>query len=312
MAAPSNDVRQRIEGSGHKLIDIPVEKRFDPHAVSPQLGHLQALIFDISYCVNDVARAQRLAYIRYLAPLARTTALIDGLGAHALVTSADLGLDLLIIPYAGAAQSTSVSHLLAGPQYAVFDRSYRETARRIVAPGIAKKLLVTFGGSDHTGLTLRVLSALKHHSALRFQVRVVIGRAFSAGDIATIEHSAEELGGSTLMFAPDSPVNLMEWADMAVGATGLTKYELALTGTPAVLMSIDTEHADAHLPFAQADTAVHKGVADDLERADIADAIDQLAEDTERRREMSAKGQALVDGQGANRIMNVIMMMIDA
>ena len=98
----------------------------------------------------------------------------------------------------------------------------------------------------------------------------------------------------------------MLWCDLAVSTSGLTKYELAATGTPAILLSHDSAHAQNNRPFAALGTALDLGEAAGLSTATLAEALGVLLNDAARREEMSRRGRAAVDGAGAARIIDAI------
>ena len=52
----------------------------------------------------------------------------------------------------------------------------------------------------------------------------------------------------SIVKSPNTLFNLMHWADIAISSNGLTKYELAATGLPSVLLSNDKYHDEANEP----------------------------------------------------------------
>src|SRR3546814_10324367 len=75
----------------------------------------------------------------------------------------------------------------------------------------------------------------------------------------------------------------MLWCDLAISATGLTKYELAATGTPAILLSHDRAHAENNLAFAELGAAVDLGEIALLSDITIAETVRALLQDAARR-----------------------------
>src|SRR3546814_8638629 len=98
----------------------------------------------------------------------------------------------------------------------------------------------------------------------------------------------------------------MLWCDLAISATGLTKYELAATGTPAILLSHDRAHAENNLAFAELGAAVDLGEIALLSDITIAETVRALLQDAARRARMSSCGRRAVDGRGAFRIVAVL------
>jgi len=98
----------------------------------------------------------------------------------------------------------------------------------------------------------------------------------------------------------------MLWCDVAFAATGLTKYELALTGTPSLQISLNRNHAEMNGAFAQAGTSRHLGPDENLTVADMSRSLASLLDDVDARRAMSETGRRLVDGRGADRLLKAM------
>ena len=98
----------------------------------------------------------------------------------------------------------------------------------------------------------------------------------------------------------------MRWSDLAVATSGLTKYELAAAGTPAILISPDDMHVMANDPFTDLGTAADLGLAEHVTPVDIASALRALLDDPEGRSAMVRAGRSAIDGRGAARIANAL------
>jgi UDP-2,4-diacetamido-2,4,6-trideoxy-beta-L-altropyranose hydrolase len=308
-------VLDRLESEEHEHWKIPCDFTWETEAdfVGRYLDgrKLTATVFDITTqyalsCPNDVSGALE----RY-----RTfgkTCLIDSLGDQALAPRLSEPVDLQIVPYVCGASEVepveTVSQVLAGPEFFILDASYRESGldgARCYRRN-ANRLLVTFGGSDPTGLTLQAMQAI----ALipdRWEIRVIVGPGFSdqlQSDIricaSTSRHACE------LVLSPKSLFEHMWWADLALSSSGLTKYELAFSGTPALLISIDEAHAQVHSAFGMRGTSDHLGVGGDVPPEDVATHLQTLMGDRPRREIMGRVGSELVDGKGARRCVDAL------
>jgi spore coat polysaccharide biosynthesis predicted glycosyltransferase SpsG len=148
--------------------------------------------------------------------------------------------------------------------------------------------------------TLLVLSGLER-IADELAIRVVVGPLFDRvvraklSVAAAVSHHHMEI-----VDIPESLAKQMQWCDVAVAASGLTKYELAASGTPTVLFSIDAHHDASNSAFAALDITEDLGASPTPER--IADATRALLLDRERRERMAQMGQRLIDGKGAERL----------
>jgi spore coat polysaccharide biosynthesis protein SpsF len=161
-------------------------------------------------------------------------------------------------------------------------------------------LLVTMGGSDQFGLTLRTARALSKLDPV-FRARFVIGPgmadgARTAGAIARLAPNFETIEG-----AGDLAVEYAS-SDAALSTFGVTAYELAAYGVPAVYLCLNEDHAQSASAFEQAGMGLSLGLQSQVEDADIARATWALLNDPVRRREMHAAGLMTIDGDGAARI----------
>jgi spore coat polysaccharide biosynthesis predicted glycosyltransferase SpsG len=114
--------------------------------------------------------------------------------------------------------------------------------------------------------------------------------------------ASRALAAAGVVHVQDAPVpgGLLEAiraADVAVSAAGVTAYELACAGVPAVLIAI----ADNHMPLIRAFERLGAAVAVDGRGGRIdANAVRVLG-DPQRRAAMAAAGPRVVDGRGADR-----------
>ncbi|HYS46856.1 MAG TPA: hypothetical protein VEM35_10470, partial [Rhizomicrobium sp.] len=161
-------------------------------------------------------------------------------------------------------------------------------------------VLVTMGGSDPHGLTLRMAKALAMLDSV-YRIRFVIGTGTKDGDavartLVTLRKNYETVEG-----ADDLSIEYAS-ADVALCAFGVTAYELAACGIPAVYLGLTQDHAISASAFAAAGMGLNLGVADEVCDADIARTVQELLNKPAARREMRRRAMALIDGQGAARI----------
>ena len=66
------------------------------------------------------------------------------------------------------------------------------------------------------------------------------------------------------------------WCDVAVSSTGLTKYELAVLGAPAVFLSIDEHHHTVNRAFREVGTGIDLGVHDRVSDGQLRETLADL------------------------------------
>jgi UDP-2,4-diacetamido-2,4,6-trideoxy-beta-L-altropyranose hydrolase len=231
-------------------------------------------------------------------------AFIDGFGKDSLRhRRPHLPVDLFIAPYAGERCETSkFARLLVGPAFAPLGPEYENAALRQIEPE-ANRILVSCGGSDPFEITATSITALAQLHGRKLSVRVMLGPGFqSAYCDALIAMAQRSPHNIECLHSADSLAVHMRWADLAIATSGLTKYELAATGTPAVLISPDQKHAIANEPFAALGTAADLGWVERVTPSELASKVRSLLDDTQRRSAMARAGMRAVDGRGATRI----------
>ncbi len=177
--------------------------------------------------------------------------------------------------------------------------SYKNWKRE--TPKIAKKILVSLGGSNNNNMTMKVLGALDQINIVGLELKVVIGpgnqHLHTLIKIANnSKHRIDLLQNVSNM--PD----LMAWADMAISAAGSTCWELAYFGLPAILIITSTNQI-MNLEFLEhfgAVTFINNRM--NISKNMISSKVHQLIIDNELRKTMSFKGKLLVDGIGSQRV----------
>ena len=161
-------------------------------------------------------------------------------------------------------------------------------------------VLVAMGGSDPHGLTLRMAKALAELDQV-YRIRFVIGTGMKdavavARGLVGLKKNYETVEGA------DDLSTEYASADLALCAFGVTAYELAALGTPAVYLGLTPDHAASASAFADAGMGISLGVADKVRDEDVASTVQWLLNKPNTRRAMRHAGLSLIDGQGAARI----------
>jgi spore coat polysaccharide biosynthesis protein SpsF len=168
------------------------------------------------------------------------------------------------------------------------------------APGLRPTVLVAMGGSDPHGLTLRMAKALSSLDSV-FRIRFVIGIGMKNADIVARTLVTLKKNYETVEGAYDLSTEYAS-ADVALCAFGVTAYELAASGIPALYLGISPEHARSASAFADAGMGFSLGEASRVSDVEIARTVLWLLNKPGARREMRNTALSLIDGQGASRI----------
>ena len=276
---------------------------------------------DFSTIILDMIHPKTLSnledfaiFIRKISSRVKKLVLIDSCGKEAVVHQVpDLYADMVIAPYTGVSlPSHSVPYrLLAGPEFCILNREYRNTSLR-VTKNSAERIFITCGGSDPLGISLKALAAVEMIKDRKLKIRIAIGPFFKVSlKSQIISLSKKSYHWVNVLDTPSNLAEHYKWCDLVIATSGLTKYELAATGTPAVLLSINREHAEVNLPFALEGTALDLGVHETISVKYLAEQVRMLLYDIQKRRTMAEKGQRLIDGRGADRVIKEIERLSD-
>ncbi len=161
-------------------------------------------------------------------------------------------------------------------------------------------LLVAMGGSDPFGLTERAARALMPLDP-SYRVRFVIGAGVAESQKLAAKIVAMKSNYETVEGADDLSTEYAA-ADLALCAFGVTAYELAAFGVPAIYLNLTGDHARSASAFAAAGIGLSLGTMDQVSDGQIFDTVRALMHDSARRRDMRNAGLGTLDGGGAARI----------
>lgn len=199
-------------------------------------------------------------------------------------------------------------HLLLGARHTLLRREFLKHREEREIHGDARRILVTLGGADVPNATLNVMRSLERITALRLEVRLVVGAANRhlpelSAELPQLRtrHEAE-----ILINPPDMP-GQMVWSDITITAAGSSCWELCCLGVPQ-LMLVTADNQRLMPPY-----FIEHGIADvfgemnESRIAELAARIESLLGDFERRAALSRTSRQLIDGIGATRVMDFML-----
>ena len=191
-----------------------------------------------------------------------------------------------------------------GPAYAILREHFRGREKEVRES--PRLVLLSFGGSDPQGLTLKAARALQGLGP-GVEVVAVAGPAFSFRKEFEAASASWTRRVPLINEAGGHIAELMLEADVMVGSGGMSVYEIAALGTPGVILGQNAREDKRMRDFARHGTVEYLGLGTEVEEAALAAAVGALLGDVGRRREMSARGRALVDGLGAARAAEMVL-----
>jgi UDP-2,4-diacetamido-2,4,6-trideoxy-beta-L-altropyranose hydrolase len=227
--------------------------------------------------------------------------------AHCSYYDADLILNHAINAERLSYDCAPDAMLLLGTRYALLRSEFgrwRQMSRS--TPQIARKVLVTLGGGDGANVTLKVIQALGQLCVPDWEARIVVGPLNP--HLEELKRAVKPLSLSARLETDvTDPSALMAWADIAVAAAGTTSWELAFMSVPTVLLILADNQAGVAQGLEDFEVAHVVGVGAKVSSVEIANALQALMHDRPRREEMARMGNIVVDGRGADRVVECML-----
>jgi len=197
------------------------------------------------------------------------------------------------------------TRFLLGTKYALIRKEFLKWSNwHRNVPEVARKILVTFGGSDPDNITLKVIDAAKTVDLDNLEVKVVIGETNPHFNL--IQKTVNGFSNFTLIKNAENMPELMAWADIAISAAGSTCWELAYMGTPFIALSIAENQKPVIWGISAQNAAVNLGVGQILTQNEILNMLIKVINSKKIRSNLSKNSKKLVDGEGVSRaIMNI-------
>jgi spore coat polysaccharide biosynthesis protein SpsF len=172
----------------------------------------------------------------------------------------------------------------------------------------AGRIVVSMGGADPSGLTGIALEAMQQ-VPVPFQADFVIGSAFAAPqDLASrIDRAGPAFHART---GVSNPAELFARSELALVAFGVTAYELAALGVPALYLPISDDDVRSASAFFAA--GIGEALPQNATPGQIAQAVTLLLGDKSRRSAMAAAGPLHNSGKGAANIAADLTQAVDA
>jgi UDP-2,4-diacetamido-2,4,6-trideoxy-beta-L-altropyranose hydrolase len=197
--------------------------------------------------------------------------------------------------------------LLLGTDYVLLRREFlkwRQWPRQVAA--VARRILVTMGGSDPANVTLKVLRALGKVKVAGLEVLAVVGADNPHYQELNSAMKDYDLPGRLAINVKDM-AELMAWADLAVSAGGSTCWELAFMGLPSLILVLADNQRPVAASLEELGLAANAGWFRAVSQARLLRLLAGLIQDQEKRRKMSTAGRLLVDGRGPREVVQAML-----
>ncbi len=191
---------------------------------------------------------------------------------------------------------------LVGPRYALLRKQF--VARRGPQPKVrtsVQRVLIAMGGSDARDVTRVAAEAM---AGLGVTTDVVVGVAYP--NFEELRAWADGVPSITLHRNVADMAELMDRADLAIGAPGSASWERCCLGLPAVTVTLADNQARAARALHESGAAISLGWHDVADATAIAETVGDLGRRPELLSAMSQAAARVTDGQGARRVGDIL------
>jgi UDP-2,4-diacetamido-2,4,6-trideoxy-beta-L-altropyranose hydrolase len=197
------------------------------------------------------------------------------------------------------------TRFLLGTKYALIRNEFLKWSgwhREI--PEVARKILVTLGGSDPDNVTLKIIEAVRAIDLEGLEVKVVVGGASPHLDL--IHETVKEISNFTLVKNAENMPELMAWADIAISAGGSTCYELLFMDVPSIVIPIAENQEPIAKELRSKNIAKVFEVKEIENQRELVKFIFEFLQYYEMRSAFSKRMAQYIDSKGPSRIINAI------
>ena len=197
--------------------------------------------------------------------------------------------------------------IFSGVDYVVTRPEFEVTKRNLLDKGNKKnlyKILISMGGIDHLDLTSNLIHLLSDLGP-SYEIEVIIGPLYSNQENLKNQVSNYD-SNITIIRSPENIYLNLAQSDLGIFAAGLISYESIGLGVPCLNINLSDFHASRSKELEDLGVGVDLGSILSLSRLQIKTEISKLVNDKKRLKSMRHKGQTLVDGRGAARIIKEI------
>ena len=249
--------------------------------------------------VIDLFSCPYVSFFEYAHSRKYRTVVFDTVGK--LKGVADIVInDTLVNDFVNYSDLNHQSKLYLGPKYFMIGNP-----PEIITPrDTVKDIMITFGGSDPTGLTVKVLQVLLE-TDIEYNVHVVLGPAFT--EHQRIYETAKKHKFIIIHNNPDNFFEILNQQDIVICAAGRTLYECAYFGKPVVIVPTIEHETITAIEYAKITGSFYTNIWNETETpTKIIEFLDIYKNNLLLRKSVYDASSNLVDSLGIKRILDVI------
>ncbi len=297
----------KIEEAGYKVFLLPVESGDNSEELDFKITleilkkeSISLLVTDLLEIQKDYSSLFRKAGIKLVS--------IDILGNIALQSDIIINRTTIKSRFSKYKPMEGTKYYL-GPNFVTLSKQFlgQEKLLRAISAKV-NKVLICFGGGDEFNLTARMAKIFSSFPGI--SLTLILGRAFKGeAELNEIISKFEisKLGNKPVVLKDvKNMVDLFLLHDLAVCAGGSILYELAITGTPALILPMNDHQVENAQEFEIFGSVKNLGLYTEVNDEEIREKVEELLGDRALRQRMSLAGKRITEGKGAERAAKII------
>ena len=192
--------------------------------------------------------------------------------------------------------------LLSGPKYLTFREEFQVNFNKTFDE-LIPNILITMGGTDAFGFTS---FAVKSLLSLKIDYRATVIISKNCKTYKEVALLAKNNANIFIIENVNNISNIMFNSTIAIINGGLTRYELAITGTPFIALSIHQDQYDITEKITSLVGGVNIGVVKNITEEELTKSIKELILNKDKRKRISSSLQRIIDKKGTARILDDI------
>ena len=166
------------------------------------------------------------------------------------------------------------------------------------------RVLVAVGGGDDRGLVGQMVAVLE---ALPEKPKVTIVAGGAHPDVKQMQRLVEKRTQWRLLHNVADMSEIMAQSDIAISTAGSACWELCCIGVPMILFVIAENQEGIANALAAHGAAINMGWHENWGESQLRAALTALIQQKELREDMARAGQGIVDGHGADRVVQSML-----
>lgn len=184
-------------------------------------------------------------------------------------------------------------------RYAIVRREFRECRRHDLQPEYVYDAVVVVGGGDRRGCLSAICENLNDIAFVDKKIVVVVGPSVDESTRQLLYLACPHI---TVLQGPDDIAKIMANAMVGLTNGGTSLMEFTMLGVPTLIFPQSEQEDNFIKPFVDAGC----GKAGILEQKGFVDQLVGLWENADLRKDMSLSGRSMIDGQGVDRIADMV------